>query len=63
MQRRPEIFGLKVSRKISLADYQPHDLEPVILASEEAVGRAMLAELEKTARNKKGFINSPTQAK
>ncbi len=54
---KPENIWIEGKQKISLADYQPHDLEPAILASEEAVGQAMLAELEDTARNKKGYIN------
>ena len=55
--------GCPVSFSHTVQTLETGTYRVVVEYSEEAVGRAMLAELEKTARNKKGFINSPTQAK
>ena len=54
---KPENIWIEGKQKLRLEDFQPQDLEPKILDSEEAVGRAMLAELEETARHKDGYIN------
>lgn len=48
---------IEATSKVRLEDYQTHALKPVVLPTEEAVGQAMLAELEETARQKSGYIN------
>lgn len=54
---KSENIWIEGQHKISLDEYQPHSLEPAVFTGEEAVGQAMLAELEETARQKEGYIN------
>ncbi len=54
---KTENSWIESNRQISLEDFEPRDLQPVVLPTEEAVGQAMLEELEETARQKTGYIN------
>ncbi len=45
-----ENIWIESSQPIKLTSYLPHILTPTVLQSEEAVGHAMLNELEETAR-------------
>jgi 6-phosphogluconolactonase/glucosamine-6-phosphate isomerase/deaminase len=56
-EEQQENIWIEATDRYNLADYQPRQVKPEILPSEEAVGRAMLAELEETARQKQGYIN------
>lgn len=57
MSDKPESIWIEATDQFKLEDYPSHELTPVVLPTEEAVGQAMLAELEETARQKKGYIN------
>ena len=52
-----ESIWIEGTSRPGLEAYRPRELTPVVLPSEEAVGQAMLAELEETARQKEGYIN------
>ncbi|HEX2911654.1 MAG TPA: hypothetical protein VH186_12665 [Chloroflexia bacterium] len=52
-----ENIWLESTQQFRLEDYQPRELHPTVLPTEEAVGQAMLEELEKTASEKEGYIN------
>lgn len=57
MNATQENIWIEGSQNLKLENYQPRTLDPQVFDSEEAVGRAMLAELEETARQKEGYIN------
>jgi 6-phosphogluconolactonase/glucosamine-6-phosphate isomerase/deaminase len=56
-EKEPESTWIEATRQFKLEDYPVYELVPTVLPSEEAVGEAMLAELEETARQKEGYIN------
>src|SRR5436305_972371 len=55
--KEQENIWIESTAQLRLEDYPLREVTPVVLPSEEAVGQAMLAELEETARQKEGYIN------